>query len=146
MMQYESPEYKKLHAVCENSSLQYNTVPALDTSFQRAIPETIRSNFNYPVMMSDNLFVRFPISASNLMIDALSIALHVQARLFNADGSALTTFQLAAVIPGLLSNMIAKVEIFANGKVVVVYDNYPYIAYPQQLLHLESHYVKETLG
>ena len=121
-------------------------VPAKDTSFVRAIPESIPSNFNYPVPLSENLFVRFPISSSNLMIDALSMALHVKAKLFNMDGSLLAEAQQCAVGPGLLYTMIAKIELSANGRIIAVYEHYPYLSFTQQLLHLEKDYINDVLG
>ena len=145
-MQFETPEFKRVHAACENSALQYNTVPAIDSSFERSQREVIRANFNFPIPLSENLFTRFAISSSHLMIDALTMGLHVVARLIHKDGTNLEEHENAAVSPALLTTMIAKMEISSNGKKVVTYNYYPYVSFTQQLLHFEKGYIDDTLS
>ena len=117
----ESPQYRPEQVLCKSTAVDYTSVPPTDDTFSNFVAETISPSSAFPLELNDNLTLKYPISdSSQLLLDPLSIAMHLQLNILKKDGTKLKETEFAAFIAGILYTMFSKVEIWANGRIFKV--------------------------
>ncbi len=133
-------------ATCERmEALNYSEVPAVDKTFASNSTAIIPSSRAFPLDISNNVQLKFPIPATPAYFDPGRLYFRMQVQAQTVDPSK-KVGEKVAVIAGFGYTMWDKLRLTAHGKVIKEWNYSAYAAHVGTICNMDSNYISTVLA